>query len=535
WHIQSGTAQSIISEDQQWCGNIDEPCESIEYALMQISIRIGGNETSFIYQKMIGITESKLTIPIIYIEGSNSYVDLNSLKFSGINLSPTSEAKGIIHINIDETNNYIQDCIFQNIDIVNKGGNVIRLLNEDKFNFTVEILNCKFINISSIDDSYGKGGSAIYAEIRDKSKIIIEDGCQFMHCVCNRGNGGAIYIDVDFTTQFEFQIKDALIKECQAKADTTSSYPTGYGGGIFLAGIGDYDPQSNSLNFKGLNISNNSADNGGQSIYIIMNKLKEWCRYGTAGEYAKGNYSDTDSNENELQGIPISFEQFLSLPSDQIQLIQKSLKYYWALPYNEFWHIQSGTAQSIISEDQQWCGNIDEPQCQAKADSTSSYPIGYGGGIFLTGSGDFRTLQNLLYFKGLKMYGNTANNGGQSLYVAMTNVVEWCKYGTDGEYVKGNYSDAYSNLSDIEGIAVNQSTFKILTQIEIQSQQQSLQYYWAHLATLSYINTVLNESNIDQPLHFIIKGSNMIPGKLCVKITETFSSLKMIIILIPLK
>jgi hypothetical protein len=37
----------------------------------------------------------------------------------------------------------------------------------------------------------------------------------------------------------------------------------------------------------------------------------------------------------------------------------------------------------------------------------------------------------------------------------MTNVVEWCKYGTDGEYVKGNYSDAYSNLSDIEGIAVN--------------------------------------------------------------------------------
>ncbi|KAA6357367.1 MAG: hypothetical protein EZS28_047106 [Streblomastix strix] len=199
-----------------------------------------------------------------------------------------------------------------------------------------------------------------------------------MHCVCNRGNGGAIYIEVDLTTQFEFQIKDALIKECQAKTNITSSYPTGYGGGIFLSGIGDYDPYSNSLNFKGLNISNNSVDNRKQSIYIIMSKLKEWCRYGTAGEFVKGNYSDTDSNENELQGIPISFEQFLSLPSDQIQLIQKPLEYYWALPQYDIWHIQSGTAQTIISEDQQWCGNIDEP-CESIEYALKQISIRKGG------------------------------------------------------------------------------------------------------------------------------------------------------------
>ncbi|KAA6385405.1 MAG: hypothetical protein EZS28_019068 [Streblomastix strix] len=863
WYIQSGTAQSIISEDQYWCGNIDEPCESIEYALKQTSIRIGGNETFFIILKLIGITEvgfelsnpvqfnpitsqtnnltisnqlfhsssmndnsqlkimkggndsniengkqgwmsvidgiklilcyiniitdqSKLTIPIIYVGGFNSILELYLVIFSSINLSPTFEAKGIIHINVNNSTFQLQECIFQNIDIENEGGNVIRLLNEDKSNFTAIFQQSQFINISAISDSNGKGGSAIYADIRFKSQIIIEDGCQFMHCICNRGNGGAIYIDVGFTAQFEFQIKDALIKECQAKADTTSSYPTGQGGGIFLAGYGDYDPQSNSLNFKGLNISNNSADNEGQSIYIIMSKLKEWCRYGTAGEYVKGNYSDAESNENELQGIPTRYDQFKYLPSDQIQLIQKPLKYYWALPQQDFWHIQSGTAQSIISEDQYWCGNIDEPcesieyalmqisirkggnetsfisekqigitevgfelsdpfefnssishtnkviitkqlygtssalidnsqlkikkggndsniengkqgwisliqqglqlqlyfiniitdqskltipiiyvegsnsilelnsvtfsgiylsptseakgiihininnqqfniqncnfediqienkggntirlmndnsfpfssiikntlfkninsicdsngqggsaiyaeirdktkiifdnnckfiqcvnnqgnggamyldidfesqfffiinntliqECQAKKDSIFSYPTGYGGGIFLTGYGDYITWQNLLYLNGLKMYGNIADNGGQSIYVSMTNVVEWCKYGTDGEYVKGNYSDAYSNLSDIEGIAVNQSTFKILTEIEIQSQQQSLQYYWAHLATLSYINAVLNESNIDQPLHFIIKGSNMIPGKLYFQLTQ---------------
>ncbi|KAA6353332.1 MAG: hypothetical protein EZS28_051141, partial [Streblomastix strix] len=160
---------------------------------------------------------------------------------------------------------------------------------------------------------------------------------------------GGIYGSIDLTSQFQFVINDALIKQCQAKSDSTSTYPTGYGGGIFLTGSGDYDVQSNSLNFKGINISDNSANNGGQSIYIIMSKLKEWCRYGTAGEYVKGNYSDTYSNQNELQGIPINI-----------------------------WHFQSGTSQTLTPEDQYFCGNIDEP-CESIEYALKQISVRKGG------------------------------------------------------------------------------------------------------------------------------------------------------------
>jgi hypothetical protein len=33
----------------------------------------------------------------------------------------------------------------------------------------------------------------------------------------------------------------------------------------------------------------------------------------------------------------------------------------------------------------------------------------------------------------------------------MTKLAEWCRTGFAGEYVKGNYSDRYSEFEDIEG------------------------------------------------------------------------------------
>jgi hypothetical protein len=37
----------------------------------------------------------------------------------------------------------------------------------------------------------------------------------------------------------------------------------------------------------------------------------------------------------------------------------------------------------------------------------------------------------------------------------MTKVVEWCKKGTAGEYVKGNYSDGITNKNELFGIPVD--------------------------------------------------------------------------------
>ncbi|KAA6309499.1 MAG: hypothetical protein EZS28_056499, partial [Streblomastix strix] len=173
---------------------------------------------------------------------------------------------------------------FENITIEGEGGNAIRFDNNINSTITASISNCSFKNINAKADSNGRGGSAIFAQQRYYSQLIIDNNCQFIQCINNKGNGGAIYIDIDFNSLFQFKINDALIKDCQATADTTLDYPTGYGGGIFLTGSGDYDVSSPKFDLSGMKILGNTADKGGQSIYIIMSELQELCRIGTAGE-----------------------------------------------------------------------------------------------------------------------------------------------------------------------------------------------------------------------------------------------------------
>ncbi|KAA6356302.1 MAG: hypothetical protein EZS28_048171, partial [Streblomastix strix] len=210
-------------------------------------------------------------------------------------------------------------CIFQNIEISSKGGNAIRILNSGSYPITSSIKGCQFNNISSIGDSNGLGGSAIYMESKHGSKLIIEESSQFYQCIIDQGNGGAIYIDIDFSSEFLFKINDTLIQECIAKENTSSNSPTGYGGGIFLTGSGDYDPSSKRLDLKGMKIIRNVAEISGQSLFVAISKVAEWCRTGTAGEYVKGNYSDGISDSNELEGIPVDSTTFNSYSSLQIK------------------------------------------------------------------------------------------------------------------------------------------------------------------------------------------------------------------------
>ncbi|KAA6346036.1 MAG: hypothetical protein EZS28_052121, partial [Streblomastix strix] len=213
WHVSNRNV-TPTGNDSPGCALVGNPCNTIEYALKQISLEKEFSETATTSEKRIGITEygfdlnspiqfktsssysivikimkqlygtdeqmaeqaelklnkggdgslieigkqgwisaiegiklsingiiiitdqSKLTIPIINIYDSNSQLDLNSVTFSGINLSPTSEAKGIIHININNQQFNLFNCTFEDIEIENKGGNVIRLLNEDESNYS---------------------------------------------------------------------------------------------------------------------------------------------------------------------------------------------------------------------------------------------------------------------------------------------------------------------------------------------------------------------------------------------------------------
>ncbi|KAA6374259.1 MAG: hypothetical protein EZS28_030214 [Streblomastix strix] len=408
WHIQQRFLQQNGTNTKN-CGETNSPCQTIEYAIQQISVNVGGAKTVFIEEKNIGISQygfdiinplqlnksnsyteiikimkqmygtssemtgnaeikiiknndnnkengkfgwistfegiqlhlyslniimdnSQLLIPIIYIQDSNSLLELNTITFTGIKLSPTTEAKGIIQINYDNSQLIALNCIFSNIQISSKGGNAIRILNNGSQPIISNIKGCQFNNISSISDSNGRGGSAIYMENKHGSILIIEESCKFQQCIIEKGNGGAIYIEIDFTSsKFEFKINNTIIQECQTKSDTSSDVPpTGYGGGIFLTGSGDYDISSKRLDLKGMKIYGNSADKSGQSLYVAMTQLAEWCRTGIAGEYVKGNYSDRFSQFEDIEGIQVDQTTFNSLSLESIQEQQSILQYYWA-------------------------------------------------------------------------------------------------------------------------------------------------------------------------------------------------------------
>ncbi|KAA6369791.1 MAG: hypothetical protein EZS28_034682 [Streblomastix strix] len=195
-------------------------------------------------------------------------------------------------------------------------------------NAIVEINKASFQNCISNRD-----GGGIFSNISSGGQLILDKSCEFFQCKSN-GNGGGIYVLIDFSTQCSFVIKDANIHECKALNSTNSSISysqTGFGGGLFLGGSGDYDPNSKLIDLRGMKIYNNSADKYGQSLYVAMAKIVDFCQYRILGEYVKGNYSDTYSNENDLEGIPMNFELFNSRTQAQIIEQQKPLEPWWRI------------------------------------------------------------------------------------------------------------------------------------------------------------------------------------------------------------
>ncbi|KAA6385182.1 MAG: hypothetical protein EZS28_019292, partial [Streblomastix strix] len=185
--------------------------------------------------------------------------------------------------------------------------------------------NIKFRSCSS----HGNGGG-INAHINEGGQLILDNSCEFYQCESR--NGGGIYADINLTTQCSFVIKDALIHECEAITNDSLSYSqSGFGGGMFIGGSGDYNPISKLIDFRGMKIYNNSADKYGQSLFVVMTKVAELCKYGILGEYMKGNYSDAYSDEHDLIGIPMNLTEFNSSTSQTIEQQQKPLELLWGI------------------------------------------------------------------------------------------------------------------------------------------------------------------------------------------------------------
>ncbi|KAA6379841.1 MAG: putative NEK protein kinase [Streblomastix strix] len=102
----------------------------------------------------------------------------------------------------------------------------------------------------------------------------------------------------------------------------------------------------------------------------------------------------------------------------------------------------------------------------------------------------------------------------------MRQVVEFCQYGTQGEYVKGNYSDTYSDESDLIGIPMNLNIFNSSSPQTIEQQQQPLELLWNDLGILKSASVIVNVSNPNGKLIFNLEGQRMIPGQLSVKIEK---------------
>ncbi|KAA6380076.1 MAG: hypothetical protein EZS28_024397 [Streblomastix strix] len=188
------------------------------------------------------------------------------------------------------------------------------------------------ISINTRNCNSSQRGGGLYAFIAHGGKLILDKSCEFYQC--NSGLGGGIYVWINLTAKCSFIIKDAYFHECVALNSTNSSlqYPySGFGGGIFLGTFKDYDPKSELIDLRGMKIYNNSADKYGQSLFVAMIKIEEFCKYGTQGEYAKGNYSDTYSNETDLYGIPMDLFTFFYATPETIQQQSQPLEPWWRI------------------------------------------------------------------------------------------------------------------------------------------------------------------------------------------------------------
>ncbi|KAA6395518.1 MAG: hypothetical protein EZS28_008959 [Streblomastix strix] len=176
-------------------------------------------------------------------------------------------------------------------------------------------------------------GGGISVQFSSNSELILNNSCLFFKCNC-LGCGGAIYANINYNLPFQFNISDSAVYECLAEHNPyQAQYQSGFGGGIFLTGNGDYDPSTESLDFRGMNINLNFADYGGQSLYVVMPNLIQFCQSGIAGEYIKGNYSDKYSDYEEIEGIQADQITFNSLSLEQIEHIShlKLIRYQLAI------------------------------------------------------------------------------------------------------------------------------------------------------------------------------------------------------------
>ncbi|KAA6395659.1 MAG: hypothetical protein EZS28_008815 [Streblomastix strix] len=172
--------------------------------------------------------KSKLTIPIIYIQEQSSILELNTITIFDIYLTPSASSKGIVHIEVDNSQFLASNCLFEKIDIEGSGGNVIRMISTYNKAITAMITSCKFIDITAYEDSESRGGAAICARLEQNSQLEINGETEFNSCqMKTEGFGGA------FCAQMIYGGLMIIDGECSFIKCTTIIGALSYGGGLY--------------------------------------------------------------------------------------------------------------------------------------------------------------------------------------------------------------------------------------------------------------------------------------------------------------
>ncbi|KAA6373235.1 MAG: hypothetical protein EZS28_031238 [Streblomastix strix] len=260
-----------------------------------------------------------------------------SSAFSGGGIYITIDYNGIVNFNPT------QQILIENCNCSYYGGGLCCNMQNQGY---MIMNNMKFRQCTTkkYEDGYYSerpSGGGLFANINSGSQLILNNSCEFYQCE-SYGNGGGICVIINYyETQSSFIILDALIHECKAHVSEDSSIQryshSGFGGGIFLGGAGkslyvnsDYDPSTELIDLHGMKIDRNTAEIGGQSLFVAMSTLVEWCKYGILGFYVKGNFSDAYSDENELEGIPVDYNTYYYYYREDLDGYYKPLKRWWA-------------------------------------------------------------------------------------------------------------------------------------------------------------------------------------------------------------
>ncbi|KAA6362905.1 MAG: hypothetical protein EZS28_041568, partial [Streblomastix strix] len=212
---------------------------------------------------------STLNIPVIYISGLNSKLELVSVSLMRLKMAPLVSAKGIVQINDDVKMVVISQCMFQDINITGAGGNAIRIggtQSKSTSGIDTVINDTIFKSINSKGDSNNRGGSAI-AQLGQYCILNIIGGSKFDSIKCTNGDGGAIYASLINMSKFVVD-EGTSFTNCDSVAEANSG---GRGGGIYL--LLPYGSDNDFMIWMSVVFNLNKASKFGRDIFIYCQNI----------------------------------------------------------------------------------------------------------------------------------------------------------------------------------------------------------------------------------------------------------------------